>query len=443
MLDFQQLEKLDINGYPPEMSIYLSLLFDTGIHRHVSEVWGFHPPHTDDKNRFSPTWLEIERFLNECEERRQSVGKLYERLEQPPFGLRRGPMPILLCAVLLHYETEIALYEDSSFVADISMPVFERLIRSPEKFEIKRFRMEGIRAEVFEQFTGMISKPVSVMGKPPNLLVIVRPIISFIHKLPRYTMLTQELSDAAIALRKAINDAREPDALLFEQLPQALGFDAFGPLTETDSKTVDAFFNSLRGALSELNRAYDGLLSFIEGMLVSAFSLQSNSDSPHTELINRAQPLLNWTIDTKLKVFLIRVCDEGLDFKEWLEAIGTYIANKPPASWNDLDKAHFEMNLSELARKFHRFEVLSFERQQQPEKPADSAGEVIRVGITTLSSSEQERVVTVPPTIEEQVDNIEGGFEEVFKRFGVDGDANLRLAILARLSQKLMEQLEE
>ena len=368
MLDFQQLEKLNINGYPPEMSIYLSLLFDTGIHRHVSGVWGFHPPHTDDKNRFSPTWSEIEKFLDECEERRQSVDKLYKRLEQPPFGLRRGPMPILLCAVLLHYEAEIALYEDGSFVADISMPVFERLIRSPEKFEIKRFRMEGIRAEVFEQFTGMISKPVSVMGKPPNLLVIVRPIMRFVDKLPRYTMLTQELSDAAIALRKAINDAREPDALLFEQLPQALGFDAFGPLTETDSKTVDAFFNSLRSSLSELNRAYDNLLSFIEEMLVSAFSLQSNGDSPHIELINRARPLLESAIETKLKGFLIRICDEGLDFKEWVEAIGTYIANKPPASWNDSDKAHFEMNLSELARKFHHFEAVSFERQRQSEK---------------------------------------------------------------------------
>ena len=40
MLDFQQLEKLNIKGYPPEMSIYLSLLFDTGIHRHVSESLG-------------------------------------------------------------------------------------------------------------------------------------------------------------------------------------------------------------------------------------------------------------------------------------------------------------------------------------------------------------------------------------------------------------------
>ena len=173
------------------------------------------------------------------------------------------------------------------------------------------------------------------------------------------------------------------------------------------------------------------------------FLYNRTDDSPHTELIKRAQPLLNWTIDTKLKVFLIRVCDEGLDFKEWLEAIGTYIANKPPASWNDLDKAHFEMNLSELARKFRRFERVSFERQQQSEKSADNAGEMIRVGITTLSSTEQEQVVTVPPTAEAQIDNIERGIEQVFESAGVDGDANLRLAILARLSQRLMEQLEE
>ena len=62
MLDSQGQEKLNIDGYPPEMSIYLSLLFDTGIHRCVSGVWGFHPPNPDDKNRISLTWREIESF---------------------------------------------------------------------------------------------------------------------------------------------------------------------------------------------------------------------------------------------------------------------------------------------------------------------------------------------------------------------------------------------
>ena len=178
----------------------------------------------------------------------------------------------------------------------------------------------------------------------------------------------------------------------------------------------------------------------MRNLLVSAFSLQSNGDSPHIELIHKAQPLLDWTIDTKLKGFLIRICDEGLDFKEWVEAIGTYIVTKPPASWNDSDKAHFEMNLSELARKFHHFEALSFERQEQSD---DSTGEVIRVGITTLSETERERVVTVPLTAEGQIDDIERGIEQVFESAGVDGNPNLRLAILARLSQRLMEELED
>ena len=100
------------------------------------------------------------------------------------------------------------------------------------------------------------------------------------------------------------------------------------------------------------------------------------------------------------------------------------------------------MNLSELARKFHHFDALSFERQEQSEKSVDNVGEVIRVGVTTFSETERERVVTVPLTIEEQVNEIESGINQVFKEAGVDGDPNLRLAILARLSQKLMEQLE-
>jgi hypothetical protein len=460
MLGSQRQEKLGIDGYPPEMSIYLSLLVDTGIHRPVSEVWGFHPPITDDKNGMSPTWSAIEGFLSECEVERQSVAKLYERLEKPPFGLRSGPLPILLCAVLLHYEAELALYEEGSFVADISMAVFERLIKSPEKFELKRFRIEGIRADVFEQFTGLLSQPQGATDHP-NLLAVVKPLIRFVAKLPRYTILTQELSDAAISLRKAIADAREPDALLFEQLPQALGFPAFGPSMEADITVVNEFFKTLRGALSELARAYDGLLDFIEQLLVSAFSLKGTGEENRVELFGRAQSLFDITVETRLKGFFIRVCDEGLDFKGWLEAIGTYIVTKPPAAWTDLDKAHFETNLSELAKRFHRFEAVSFERQKRVDQSTEGAGEVIRVGITTLKPPEGERspkdgnsdggmqthdnirVVAVPPTTDGQAEEIEREIEAVFKSFGIDGNLELRLAVLARISQKLMEQLEE
>ena len=203
MLECGFQENLGITGYPPEMSVYLSLLSDTGIHRNVSGEWGFQPPQKSYDNKMWLTWEAIEAFLDNCEEERQPVSELYALLEEPPIGLRSGPIPILLCAVLLHYEAEIALYEDGSFVTDITIAVFERLIRSPEKFGLKRFRMSGIRSEVFSQFLTLISKPSPETGQP-NLLAVVKPLVRFVTKLPRYTMLTQELSHEAIELRKTI-----------------------------------------------------------------------------------------------------------------------------------------------------------------------------------------------------------------------------------------------
>ena len=58
-------KNLGITGYPAEMSIYRSLLLNTGIHRKVEGVWGFHPPKTADANRMAPTWKAIEKFLAE------------------------------------------------------------------------------------------------------------------------------------------------------------------------------------------------------------------------------------------------------------------------------------------------------------------------------------------------------------------------------------------
>ena len=441
MLECEAKENLGIIGYPPEMSVYLSLLLDTGIHRHDSGEWGFHPPQKSYKDKMWLTWEAVEAFFAACEEKRQPISMLYEGLESPPIGLRSGPIPILLCAALLHYETEIALYEDGSFVTDISIAVFERLIKSPEKFEIKRFRMDGIRSEVFSQFLGLISNSSTEIGQL-NLLTVVKPLVRFVTKLPRYTMLTRELSREAIELRKAVSDAREPDALLFDQLPQALGFDAFGPYEEMDSTTVAKFFNTLRRVLSELNRAYDDLLTSVGQLVASAFSLNGNSEAIRADLNRRAEPLLDLTIETKLKGLLLRVCDEEQDFKRWLEAIGTYIVQKPPTSWNDTDKTHFQMNLSELARKFHHFEAVSFDRRKQSDKFADGARDVMRLGITTLKAEEQARVITVRPSAETQAKEIQREIEDVLDAFDAAGDAELRLAVLARISQKLMDQIE-
>ena len=438
MLENGDQENLGITGYPAEMSIYRSLLSDTGIHREISGMWGFHPPKTDDKNEIKHTWKAIEVFLETCEGERQPVVKLYERLMAPPLGVRSGPLPILLCAVMHHYKTEIALYENGSFIADWSMPVFERLLKAPQQFELKRFRMTGIRSDLFSQFLGAFNQ--SAETQTPDLLTVVTPLMRTVAQLPKYTLTTQELSDNAKNLRKVVLNAREPDELLFTQLPEAFRFPAFGTQITTDSQAVSTFFSALQDALSELEQAYDVLLNSVEQLLVEAFSLTPTAEALRAELVARAEPLLAVTIEIDLKGFLIQVCSGGHDHTSWLEAIATYLAKKPPSAWIDADKAQFEINLSQIARKFRHFEALSYEKVAHTES---STGEPIRVGITTPNRTEQERVVTLTPTADAQTAEMEDEIRKIFDKFDVEDNPELHIAILARISQKWMQRLDE
>ncbi|MYB00904.1 hypothetical protein F4X90_14690, partial [Candidatus Poribacteria bacterium] len=346
MLEDGDKKDLGITGYPAEMSIYRSLLWNTGIHRETDGVWGFHPPKPDDKNEIEHTWTAIEDFLEKCEGERQLISELYKDLMKPPYGVRRGPLPILLCAVILHYKTEIALYENGSFIADWSMPVFERLLKAPQLFELKRFRLVGIRADLFAQLLQALNQ--SVETENPDLLTAVTPLIRSVAQLPKYTLATQELSDNAKNLRKVVLNAREPDELLFKQLPEIFGFRAFDAQIATNAQLISEFFDTLRDALFHLERAYEVLLNSIEQTLVEAFTLtpsredlRPSKEDLRADLVKRAEPLLAVTIGMELKGFLVQVCSGGHDFNSWLEAIATYLAKKPPASWLDVDKAQF------------------------------------------------------------------------------------------------------
>ena len=442
MLEKSEEKNLGITGHPPKMSIYRSLLSNTRIHRRESGVWGFHRPKKYNKSRILPTWEKIEDFFQECEVKPQSIETLYEYLMAPPYGVRRELLPILLCAAMLCSRTEIALYEKDSFVADLSMPVFERLLKVPENFKLKRFRMTDYRTNAVVQYLDVLDHILDQTSNTntPNLLEVATPLMVIVARLPKYALTTQVLSKNAENLRKVVLEAREPDALLFHDLPKAMGYPAFSTETDTNPTKTDQFFKALQNALAELKQTYPSLLNFIEQQLASNFSLEYTDEQLRRELINMAEPLEEVTSGTQLTGFLMRICDSGLDLDSWLEAIATAVVNKPPASWIDTDKAQFEINLAQLARKFRHFEVLSYEKRKHT-KPAE--GELIRVGITRPNQSEQEWVVTLPIAAEKEVPEISKALKEALDNLEIDVDPDLRSAILARISQEWMQQQDE
>ena len=436
---------LSIGGYPPHLSMYFSVLSETGIHREVDGRLGFHAPAPEADKGVRAVWDAVDAFLAETEVERSTVAELFKLLGRPPFGMKSGPLPVLLCAALLHYDTEVALYENGSFVPSLSAAVLERLVKSPETFEVQRCRVAGVRALVFQKFADvLLQKPDGFDPRALNLLTVVRPLTRFVSGLPDYTKKTQRLSAPTQRVRNALFTAREPDTLLFRQLPEACGLPPFGAEESAgDGREVDDFFKTLRSSLAELQRAYDDLLGEVERMLISAFSLKGTGAEARDELKGRALPLYDITVDTKLRSFIIRATAEGLDLAGWVESIATHLANKPPDKWADADFARFEIGLAEVARSFRHIEFLSWEMSKRGVTPQHAGGEVLRLGVTPLNEPEKQRMVTIGREERLLVERAEASVEKTLDKLGINGNIELRLAVLAKLSKKLIGKLEE
>ena len=173
---FDQPDKqgLGFEGHPPERSMYETLLKGARLHRKHGGEWGFHPPDAKAEPAVRELWKAVERFLADTEGGRVSVEALFAVLRLPPFGLKDGVLPVLLAAVLMHHQTQVALYEEGSFAPRPSAAVFERLCRTPAKFELQRFKIAGPRADVFGRYAALIPKAT---GAETDLLAVVKPMV--------------------------------------------------------------------------------------------------------------------------------------------------------------------------------------------------------------------------------------------------------------------------
>lgn len=431
--------QLGIEGYPPQLSMYFSVLAETTIHRLENGIRGFYAPKPDADRGIRAVWNKIEKFFAETETARRTAAELFGVLQAAPFGLKAGALPILLAAALLHYESEVAVYERGSFVDKLTLPVFERLCKTPENFSLQFYRIGDVRRQVVEKLAAMLL-PAEIGAKPEKLdvLTFVRPLVRFYNGLSEFAQHTERVSDGAQAVRQAIATAREPDALLFKQLPIALGWGVFDADKFYSPEQVNDFCLALRRVLGELQRADDDLLSEIETMLASGFNLKETGEEMRGELKNRVALVADYAASARLKSFVFRAADDALSFRPWLESIGALLAGKPVSNWRDADISRFEMNLAETVRSFTGLETLAFEINNKKAQFPESNGEFMRLSLTRFGDAEQERVLSIGQKEKDLLDDIEKTLEAKFKKAGLNGNIETRLAVLANLSWKLL-----
>jgi len=396
MIERPDVEELGIEGNPPERSIYLSVLRELGLHSASKGGCRFSADPERCRNEAGPLLRGFHAFFATAEVERRSIRELFETLRAPPYGLRDGVLPIILCAVLQACESEVALYEDGAFLPQLTIESFERLMKSPESFTVRRWRVTGVRTAVFQQLASMLGAPAtSGRAGRAEVLDVVKPMLRFFRKLDQYTQSTRSLSPAAIAVRLALSTATEPDQLLFADLPTACGVAPFDSRTRGRDEDVARYLLVLQQALSELQRAYDALLALIQRVLAQAFIAAPSSSliELRQAATEHAHAVSSVAVDPDLRSFVDRILEGNPDDRQWLESLAALLAAKPPTVWRDEDRDRFEVSLSQRVRRLQSLAAIA--REHTSPQSRARGGQTFRLAVAGSALRDHEIVLQV------------------------------------------------
>jgi hypothetical protein len=329
MLANGAMECLGIESYPPERSIYESVLKATGLHRETSRgKWGFADP-SDRSLTFA--WKRLHEAVFGGQGEPQPLDSVFRILAEAPRGVMDGLHPILLCAFLQVYRNETSLYREGTFIPEPAIADFEVLMRRPELFAVAGSQVSGTRAAVVERMAkGFRTESATVP--------VVRAIFKMVRQLPDVARRTNRLSDRTLHLREAVEKARAPERFLFGDLPAALDLPPL-PDDGPSKQEIERFFNALNECLQEWVGITGKIHADAKHALLHSCGFD-NSEDGWQQLREAATRLEPRESDPQFQQFLRRVVESSCDDVGVLSVLGL-VSGRPPTNWMDVDIERF------------------------------------------------------------------------------------------------------
>lgn len=343
MLSHHGEETLGIEGYPPERSIYESVLKATGLHRQDKDGnWRFLAPGNRNSTKIVSAWNCIRDALFERQPEPMPLTALFADLSAPPYGVMPGLHPVLLCAFMLAHPDETTLYREGTFLPEPGVADFGVLLRRPELFAIAGSRVAGGRATVVERLAERLKVN-------PSTVPVVKALFQMVKTLPVFAWNTKRLPDATLAMRDAFQDAKSPEQFLFVALPGALDLPAFSE-AEPKSSEVEIFFGALNENLQKLSGTTVSAIDTARDILLEACGFEAGA-AHWSNMRSAAVALEPAVTDPRLLTFLNRVTQNGAD-STGIESVLALVANRPPRNWTDTDVVRFPEAAAAIGKAF-------------------------------------------------------------------------------------------
>jgi hypothetical protein len=411
--------------YPPEKTIYLTLLKDMKMHREDED--GYMTLSKPQEESFIPLWERCEDFLEDTKKGEKSAADLIDLLSEKPFKLKQGFLEFWIPIFLFIKRDSFALFYGDAYVPELTSDILLIITKEPNKYFIKAFDIKGLKLELFNKYRMLVKKGTEERMTNLSFVDTIKPFLTFYISLPDYTKKTKRLSPTALALRDAIAKAKDPEKTFFVDFPDAFGY-TIEQLT-TSSRLLEEFIHRLRDGVYEIKNCFEQLIDRIESFLKVQLGLQNVDFSQYKkELQVRYKSLKRYLLLPHQKAFFSRLHSELDDRTSWLKSIIQGVLDK---SIEMLEDEEEEIVCKKLSHMFLELDNLCELSEIQVDKEKE---EIFKLAVTTLTEGTREHLIRYPKSKTTQNKKLKSAIEKI-----LNIDKNTNIMVLFTL---LKEQLE-
>lgn len=317
--------------FPPEKTIYLTLLKRTGIHVKESESFKLAEP---SEKSFQFLWSESERFLKSAKTNRKNVNEFIQILASKPFKLKRGFIDFWIIIYLYLKREDFALFGEDGFIPNLNLETLELIIKAPNKFQIKTFELHGVKLDLFNKYRRLLNQKSNQRLSTSSFIETIKPFLSFYNNLNEYSKRTNRLSKSAIRLREAIANATDPEKTFFEDFPKALGYTNLN-LRKLENELSD-YIIQLQNNIREIRGSFEELINRIESQLLKITGYEDLNFPTYQNEIRIRYKALKTNLLLPFQASYYRQLNSKIDDRNaWLIAIAQSLLGKPIDKMND------------------------------------------------------------------------------------------------------------
>lgn len=160
------------------------------------------------------------RVINEIEiKKRSRFVDLINIFINPPFGIRKPIIPVLLVGILKNKWNYMMFFSKGSFIPNITGETLYDMLEHPEDFEYIVFEYDESYTEFFEEMSIIFEehKEILLENKPLHIRVAAA-MLKWLQSLPKITQTTDKLEKHNYFLRENIKKIEIDPYLIFKKL---------------------------------------------------------------------------------------------------------------------------------------------------------------------------------------------------------------------------------